>query len=70
MGFGNIYTPTYFIVTAGIFTFLAFFIVTFVLWKNNLPMGLWVLIAFSVLFITLGEVSRSLLNAIEFYNFF
>jgi len=52
----------YLTITAGIFATLAFLIVTFVLWKNQLGIGPWVLISSATLFITTSEVFRVIIN--------
>jgi hypothetical protein len=45
-------------ITTGIFVTFAFVIVSFILKRNQLNIGPWVLIAFAVFFMTLGEFFR------------
>ena len=70
LGVSSFYTLSYFIITVGIFTFLAFFIVTVILWKKNLNVGPWIILSFSILFITLSEISEYLLKHSELHHFF
>jgi hypothetical protein len=51
---------TYIAISTGIFVTAALFIVTFILYKNQLSMGPWILISFATLCITVSELSSSL----------
>jgi len=49
---------SYLTITSGIFVTLAFFIVTFILWRCQINIGPWILISFATLFITISEILR------------
>lgn len=50
--------PTYITIIIGIFSFVAFFIISYIHSKNELAVGPWVLISFAILFLTVGEYFR------------
>lgn len=54
----EILTVPYIIITIGIFASIAFFVISFIHKKNQLGVGPWILIAFAVFFLTLGEFFR------------
>lgn len=58
----NFVSASYLTITAGIFATLAFFIVTFVLWRSQLGIGPWILISSATLFITMSEIFRVIIN--------
>ncbi|MEA2036432.1 MAG: hypothetical protein U9O94_02910 [Nanoarchaeota archaeon] len=61
---------TYLTITIGVFVSLAFFIVTFILWKHQLSVGPWILISFVALCITVSEFFRVFVNSSQMHQLF
>jgi putative effector of murein hydrolase len=66
----SFFGATYITISTGIFVTTALFIVTFILYKNQLSMGPWVLISFATLCITLSEVSASFFDNPRLHQLF
>jgi hypothetical protein len=60
----------FFIVIFGIFAVIAFFVVTYILKKNELGVGVWPIMGVAILFITAGEYIRAIRNDVTLYQYF
>ena len=62
--------PIFITLSVGSFCTLAFFAITFILWKNDLEIGHWILLSFATLFITISEFFRVLKNSLMMHQLF
>ena len=61
---------TVIILIIGIFVATAFFMIGMILRQKHLGMGYWPLFAFAILFLTMGEFVRSILDNTFGFEFF
>ena len=64
------YTTTYITISIGVFVTMAFSVVTFILWKNQLGIGPWVLLALAALLLTASEFFRVFIRNASMHQVF